>query len=182
MELYAGIDLHSNNSVVTVLDEQDRTVFAKRLANDLTAIIAALREELAKFDTSKGTIRFQPDRPLPVSMIRKIVQARMAENGVASRVRGGRVPKAASPTRSAGRASKSQEKSKDLVDAFMAALHHPLKSDIEAVRRMLPKNKLATKMLSKLKVYAGENHPHQAQEPEPKDLGSRYKKRVKKTA
>ena len=101
------------------------------------AIIAALREELAKFDTSKGTIRFQPDRPLPVSMIRKIVQARMAENGVASRVRGGRVPKAASPTRSAGRASKSQEKSKDLVDAFMAALHHPLKSDIEAVRRII---------------------------------------------
>ncbi len=43
MELYAGIDLHSNNSVVTVLDEQDRTVFAKRLANDLAAIIAALR-------------------------------------------------------------------------------------------------------------------------------------------
>ena len=38
MELYAGIDLHSNNSVVTVLDEQDRTVFAKRLANDLTAV------------------------------------------------------------------------------------------------------------------------------------------------
>ncbi|GER21058.1 hypothetical protein VCH24_61020 [Variovorax boronicumulans] len=28
MELYAGIDLHSNNSVVTVLDEQDRTVYA----------------------------------------------------------------------------------------------------------------------------------------------------------
>ena len=35
MELYAGIDLHSNNSVVTVLDEQDRTVYAKRLTNDL---------------------------------------------------------------------------------------------------------------------------------------------------
>jgi hypothetical protein len=31
MELYAGIDLHSNNSVVTVLDEHDRTMFAKRL-------------------------------------------------------------------------------------------------------------------------------------------------------
>ena len=42
MELYAGIDLHSNNSVVTVLDEQDRVVFAKRLANDLAMIIAAL--------------------------------------------------------------------------------------------------------------------------------------------
>lgn len=43
MELYAGIDLHSNNSVVSVLDEDDRVVFAKRLPNDLAAIIAALR-------------------------------------------------------------------------------------------------------------------------------------------
>lgn len=43
MELYAGIDLHSNNSVVSVLDEQDRTMFAKRLPNDLAAIISALR-------------------------------------------------------------------------------------------------------------------------------------------
>jgi transposase len=43
MELYAGIDLHSNNSVVSVLDEQDRTVFAKRLPNELAAIVAALR-------------------------------------------------------------------------------------------------------------------------------------------
>ena len=41
----------------------------------------------------------------------------------------------------------------------------------EAVRRMLPKNKLAYKMLTKLKVYAGTDHPHQAQMPEPKELG-----------
>jgi len=52
----------------------------------------------------------------------------------------------------------------------------------EAVRRMLPKNKLATKMLSKLKVYTGEDHPHQAQSPEPKDIGARYKKREVTTA
>ena len=43
MELYAGIDLHCNNSVVSILDEHDRTVFAKRLPNDLAAIIEALR-------------------------------------------------------------------------------------------------------------------------------------------
>ncbi|MBS0208941.1 MAG: 50S ribosomal protein L13 [Planctomycetes bacterium] len=43
----------------------------------------------------------------------------------------------------------------------------------EAVRRMLPKNKLATKMLAKLKVYTGSEHPHQAQMPEPKDLGAK---------
>lgn len=40
----------------------------------------------------------------------------------------------------------------------------------EAVRRMLPKNKLAVKMLTKLKIYAGDQHPHQAQEPEPIEL------------
>ncbi len=42
---------------------------------------------------------------------------------------------------------------------------------IEAVRRMLPKNKLSIKMLNKLKVYQGTEHPHQAQMPEPKELG-----------
>ena len=42
MELYAGIDLRSNNSVVTVLDEHDRTVYARRLPNDLDAIVSAL--------------------------------------------------------------------------------------------------------------------------------------------
>ena len=47
----------------------------------------------------------------------------------------------------------------------------PEKILTEAVRRMLPKNKLAVAMLSKLKVYAGEEHPHQAQMPEPKELG-----------
>lgn len=40
-----------------------------------------------------------------------------------------------------------------------------------AVRRMLPKNKLASSMLSKLKLYAGSEHPHQAQQPEPIELG-----------
>ena len=41
----------------------------------------------------------------------------------------------------------------------------------EAVRRMLPKNQLGGKMLSKLKLYVGPDHPHQAQNPAPKDLG-----------
>ena len=34
-----------------------------------------------------------------------------------------------------------------------------------SVRRMLPKSKLGRKMLAKLKVYAGPDHPHQAQQP-----------------
>ncbi len=40
----------------------------------------------------------------------------------------------------------------------------------EAVRRMLPKSKLGRAMLAKLKVYAGPNHPHTAQQPEPTEL------------
>ena len=35
-----------------------------------------------------------------------------------------------------------------------------------AVQGMLPKNKLGRKLLKKLKVYDGETHPHQAQQPE----------------
>lgn len=37
----------------------------------------------------------------------------------------------------------------------------------EAVRGMLPKTKLGRAMFHKLKVYAGEKHPHQAQKPQP---------------
>jgi len=49
----------------------------------------------------------------------------------------------------------------------------------EAVRRMLPKNKLATHMLQKLKIYAGDQHPHQAQQPEPIKLAVKKDERKK---
>lgn len=48
---------------------------------------------------------------------------------------------------------------------------HPDRVLRDAVRRMLPKNKLAFKMLQRLKIYAGPEHPHQAQQPEPRELG-----------
>jgi large subunit ribosomal protein L13 len=41
----------------------------------------------------------------------------------------------------------------------------------DAVRRMLPKNRLATKMLARLKIYSGSEHEHQAQSPEARVLG-----------
>ena len=47
---------------------------------------------------------------------------------------------------------------------------HPETVIAEAVRRMLPKNKLSTVMLSRLKVYSGSEHPHQAQQPQALDL------------
>jgi len=44
---------------------------------------------------------------------------------------------------------------------------NPVRVVEEAVRGMLPKTRLGRAMFNKLKVYAGEKHPHQAQKPEP---------------
>jgi len=44
---------------------------------------------------------------------------------------------------------------------------NPAKIIEEAIKGMLPKTKLGRAMFGKLKVYAGERHPHQAQKPQP---------------
>lgn len=44
---------------------------------------------------------------------------------------------------------------------------HPERIVEEAIKGMLPKTKLGKAMATKLKVYAGEQHPHQAQKPKP---------------
>jgi len=43
--------------------------------------VAAHADELKAYDTSKGTIRFQPEHPLPATLVRKLVKARIRENG-----------------------------------------------------------------------------------------------------
>jgi large subunit ribosomal protein L13 len=47
---------------------------------------------------------------------------------------------------------------------------HPERVVEKAVKGMLPKNSLGRKTLSKLKVYAGPVHPHQAQQPQPYEI------------
>jgi large subunit ribosomal protein L13 len=49
---------------------------------------------------------------------------------------------------------------KDLIDK------HPERILETAVRRMVPRNKLGRKQMAKLKIYAGPQHPHQAQQPQ----------------
>lgn len=43
MKLYCGIDLHANNSLVSITNEDDRVVFERRLPNDLAVVIKALQ-------------------------------------------------------------------------------------------------------------------------------------------
>jgi len=59
---YSGIDLHSNNSVVTVIDETDRAVAEKRLPNDVTKILAFLAPRGG--DTNvRSALRFKAGQP-----------------------------------------------------------------------------------------------------------------------
>ena len=72
--------------------------------------------------------------------------------------------------------SKPQHRTYQTYSGYPSGLHvysydtmnrlHPEKVIELAVRRMLPKNKLAKKMLTKLKVYRGGQHDHQAQQPQ----------------
>jgi uncharacterized protein YdhG (YjbR/CyaY superfamily) len=49
------------------------------------AVMDAHHDELAAYDTAKGTVRFAPDKPLPAGLVRKLVKARMDETDAAAR-------------------------------------------------------------------------------------------------
>ena len=51
------------------------------------SIVAQFAVELSNFETSKGTIRFQADKPLPAKLVRKLVKSRIAENNAKTRKR-----------------------------------------------------------------------------------------------
>ncbi|QFT92965.1 50S ribosomal protein L13 [Roseovarius sp. THAF9] len=56
---------------------------------------------------------------------------------------------------------------------------HPERVVMQAVKRMLPSNRLARRQMTNLRVYAGTEHPHEAQSPEALDVKSMNKKNTR---
>ena len=56
---------------------------------------------------------------------------------------------------------------------------HPERVVTQAVRRMLPGGRLSRRQMTHLRVYAGESHPHAAQQPQPLDVAAMNSKNTR---
>ena len=59
MKLYGAIDLHSNNNVTVLIDEKDKVVYQKRLANDLPLILEQLSPYASSIEGDPGGVDLQ---------------------------------------------------------------------------------------------------------------------------
>jgi len=102
--------------------------------------IIKLYDELKSFKTSKGTIQFTTDKPLPVTIVKKIVKARMEENEarqsarVASKASVKNIAKAAVKVSKPGKPTEEAQ-----VSEYMSKLKGEHKKEIEAVRKLIKK-------------------------------------------
>jgi uncharacterized protein YdhG (YjbR/CyaY superfamily) len=103
--------------------------------------IVKLYDELKSFKTSKGTIQFTIDKPLPVALVKKIVKARMEENEArlsAKQIAKSSAKKNTKATVKVGKSSKLTED--EQVNEYMTKLKGEQKKDMEAVRKLIKKS------------------------------------------
>ena len=81
----------------------------------------SMKEELAAYKTSKGTIQFTVDNPLPAALVRKIVLERVKQNEEKVKTK----------------KTTSKNNDAEKVVEYMALLEHPLKAEIEALRAII---------------------------------------------
>ena len=66
MKLYGAIDVHSNNNVTVLIDDQDQVVYEERLPNDL----AVIAQQLSAYqDSLQGIVETQRYRNLLIPMV-----------------------------------------------------------------------------------------------------------------
>jgi uncharacterized protein YdhG (YjbR/CyaY superfamily) len=96
--------------------------------------LEAFKDDLKGFKTSKGAINFQPDKPLPAALVRKLVRARVAE--IERQPKKAKAPPKPDRKRGAGPDSGNSQID-PAVTEFLRDLDHPLKRDIEVVREFI---------------------------------------------
>lgn len=89
------------------------------------AVMDEFKNELKKYDTATSTIRFPFDKPLPTTLVKKIVQARIKENDALK----------AKKNKNKVTAIKNAED--EGVTDFMSKLKHPFKAEVEVVRSII---------------------------------------------
>ncbi len=90
----------------------------------------ALKKEMAAYEGSKGTIKFPLDKPLPLSLITKIVKYKVKENEIKAAVK-----KSIPATAKTVKAKKTTDE--EQVKQWLSKLDTPVKKEIEAVRKII---------------------------------------------
>lgn len=91
--------------------------------------IEAFKKELSAFETSKGTVQFPHDKPLPLAIISQIVKFRVMQNNEKAALK--------KPVKVATKSIDKKPTDEDLVNAWMKKLSPAAKKEIESVRTII---------------------------------------------